>query len=209
MKKQKNNKTKQLAKTEPSQRKQLVSDEVIIEELMKLTTQHVKENVIKNSLAEFKNIEPGVTKFEIKPTDQLFQLMTLQEFENGGLIIHGFSQPFRTLVINLSLNLQKEFNCNTQIEKATAHLVAQNYVRTLEIQRLIYMLTDRESFTDMNTQRLAILEKSYDRACKQYVLTLQTLKSIKQPPINVIVKAVTANVAGQQVINQETNVIPI
>ncbi|MEN8253722.1 MAG: hypothetical protein ABFQ62_05105 [Patescibacteria group bacterium] len=162
-----------------------------------------KENIVKVGTKQIKKINKGEETSGLTAKDPAFQMMTLYEFENCNLLTHGFSDAYKVLATDMSRQLQQEYDCKTQSEKATAHLTAQNYVRTLELQREVSFILQSDSFSDLRLKRLSILEKAYDRANKQYLLSVQTLKSLKQPPINMTVKAQTANVANQQLIKQD------
>ncbi len=52
----------------------------------------------------------------------------------------------------------------------------------------------------MDIKYLSVLSKELDRANRQYISALQTLYSLKQPPLSVSLKTDTAYLANQQVI---------
>lgn len=144
-----------------------------------------------------------INKTNLQPEDVAFKLLTLYEFKNSILSTLNFSEQYRTLVADLSERLQTEHECKTASERSLAHLSAQNYVRTLELQRLIYLEISRSYYNELTTRRLAVLEKAYDRANQQYILTLQALKTAKMPPMNF--KLITQNAMfgqNQQVVNE-------
>jgi len=71
------------------------------------------------------------------PESNLFKSMTLFEFDNGALLTTTIPNQYKTFGIDLMNKLQKDFDCQISSEKATAELVAVNFIRTLEIQRRI------------------------------------------------------------------------
>ncbi len=164
-----------------------------------------RDNITKSGIKQYvqKQTDPDS---KLSSSDPAYQMMSLFEFDNSLLIAGSFKEDFRVIITDLSAKFQAEYDCKTTSERATAHLVAQNYVRTLQIQRYIYMLLDRDSFTDLSTQRLGILEKAYDRANRQYLLSLQALQAFKLPPINVKLFAQNAMVGQyQQVVNKSAD----
>lgn len=113
-------------------------------------------------------------------------------------------EKYRAFCIDLSRSLQKEYQCEMPSEKATAELVAVNFIRTLEIQNKINSYLGRGEITDMGVRYVAVLSKELDRANRHYLSSLQTLKMIKQPAIEVNIKTQTA-VVGQNQIVQSNN----
>jgi hypothetical protein len=164
-----------------------------------------KDEIIKSGVEHVDGLENG-KGFELKPSDPAYQMMIIYELDHGWLLSHGFTDKLKPLSISLSKELQIEYECKTPSEKATAHLVAQSFVRMLELQRYIKLQLDRESFTDMSTARLITLEKSLEKASRQYQQHLLLLRSMNQPAINVTVKAVTANIANQQIVHEVQNI---
>lgn len=144
-----------------------------------------------------KENNPEVIKF-------VNRALSLFEFNNGVLMISAVSEEYRTFCIEFSRNLQKEYHCETPSEKATTELVAVNFVRTLEIQRKINGYLSMGETTEMGIKYFAVLSKELDRANRHYLNVLQTLKMLKQPVLEVIIKTQTA-VVGQNQIIQANN----
>lgn len=134
----------------------------------------------------------------------LYKTMTLFEFDNGSLMLNSVPDMYRTFLIDFSRNLQKEYDCKTPSEKATAELVAINFIRTLAIQFRISARLDRGEIGDIGVQYLNMLSKELDRANRHYLNALQTLKMIKQPMLEVNIRTQTA-VVGQNQIVQSNN----
>jgi hypothetical protein len=173
--------------------------------LLKMATNcnpYQRKNIVASGFKQYEERLKS-NKGEVGQKDPAYQMLTLYEFDHALLLAGGFQESLRTLATDLSAKFQKEYNCETPSEKATAHLVAQNYVRTFELQRHINVELNRDYYTDMTIRRLAILEKSYDRANRQYLLSIQELRTAKLPPLNV--KLVTQNAMFgqyQQVVNK-------
>lgn len=133
----------------------------------------------------------------------LYKALTLFEFDKGILMAAAIPQRYRAFCIDFSRNLQKEYQCETPSEKATAEVVAINFVRTLEIQCRINWRLEAGEFADIGVKYLAVLSKELDRANRHYLNSLQTLKMIKQPMLEVNIKTQTAVVGHNQIVQSK------
>lgn len=138
------------------------------------------------------------------PDSFTFKALTLYEFDNGILLTSVVSEQYKTLAIDMSRNLQKEFSCQSSAEKALAEIVTVNYVRTLDIQRRINSYLEKGSVTDTGVRFLDVMSKELDRANRHYIQAVEALKAFKQPPVNVKINANTA-VVGQNQLIQAVN----
>ena len=157
--------------------------------------------VLKQAQHDLDNIED---KQNMTAKSSLYKVLTLYEFDKGILATSAIPEKYRTFCIDFSRNLQKEYKCESSSEKATAELVAVNFIRTLEIQNKINSYLGLGNITDMGVKYLAVLSKELDRANRHYLNTLQTLKMIKLPTLEVNIRTQTA-VVGQNQIVQSNN----
>lgn len=134
----------------------------------------------------------------------LYKALTLFEFDKGILMSSAIPERYISFCIDFFRKLQKEYQCEAPSEKATAELVAINFVRTLEIQSKINAYLGKDEFSDMGVRYLAVLSKELDKANRHYLNSLQTLKMFKQPPLEVNIKTQTA-IVGQNQIVQSNN----
>lgn len=140
----------------------------------------------------------------LDPESNLFKAVTLFEFENGALITEAVSERYKTFVISLSRQFQKEFNCKTASEKAIVELAVVSYIRTIEIQRMMKNYLDQNSSSGIGVQFFATLSKELDRANRHFLTAVQALRMTKQQTMHVNVKTQTA-VIGQNQIVQSNN----
>ena len=143
-------------------------------------------------------LEKGLT-----PDTELFKALTMREFDEGMLVSLGFPEHNRTFCIDLSHKLQKEYEAKGSSERATAHLAAQSYTRIIELQRKINSYLEKGEITDMGVRYLGVLSKEMDRAQRHYYSAIQTLQAMKQPQINLTVKANQANFAQNMAVQQK------
>lgn len=164
------------------------------------------ENVLREADKEFNSGVNG--NVEVSKDSTLFKAMTLVEFENGTLMYTVVPEQYRTFAIDMMRQLQKEYNCTLPSEKATTELITLSFVRILELQRRINgYINDSMSKTDISY--FAVLSKELDRANRQYLSALHTLRMLKQPSLNVNIKTNTAIVGQNQIIQENQNVKPI
>jgi len=148
-------------------------------------------------------------KKEFEGTTNIYKAFTLKEFENGVLLSEALKEEYKTFAIDLSRNIQKEYNCSTASQKATAELIACSYSRILQTTMMITRYLDKGSVSDSGIRYLAVMSKELDRAQRHYTTALQTLFMLKQPPLSVTIKAETANIANNQLIQQNHAIKPI
>ena len=156
--------------------------------------------ILKDARKEIEtSYEIGTSK-SVSGESTLYKAMTLYEFDKGVLMATAIPERYRAFSIDFSRNLQKEYQCENPSEKATAELVAINFVRTLDIQTRINGYLGRGEITDMGVRYLAVLSKELDKANRHYLNSLQTLKMIKLPAFEVNIKTQTAIVGQNQLI---------
>lgn len=160
--------------------------------------------VLKEADNELSKVKEGINQ-SVGVESNVFKSMTLLEFDNGTLLATVVAVQYRTFGIDLMRNLQKEYNCQTPSEKATAELTALNYIRTLEIQNRINRYLAIGTLTDTGVRYLAIMSKELDRANRHYLTAVQVLKNMKQLPFQLTLKTNTAVIGQNQIVQSNTN----
>lgn len=150
----------------------------------------------------------GVDPKGYMPNSAVYKALTLHEFDHGVLLIEGFKDELKTFVVDLSKQIQREYGCSTASQRATAELAASSYARTLQSQMMITRYLSKGEFTDLGVLYMKFLSKELDRANRHYITAIQTLVSLKQPSMNITVKTNTANIAQQQLVQENINVNP-
>jgi len=113
----------------------------------------------------------------------------------------------RSLVITVARQIEKEYNCKTASEKVLIQLIAGTYGKIIGYSSVMNSNIYELSISNEKNGYLAILSKELDRAHRQLITALSTLRQIKNPPIEFNVKAKTAFVAQNQQINAINNPI--
>lgn len=161
------------------------------------------DTVLKEADKELTNKKNG--GLAITPESNVFKAMTLLEFDNGMLMATAIPEQYKTFGVDMMKRLQKEFNCQTVSEKATAELATVNYIRTLEAQNRITKYVALGTITENGVKFLAIMSNELDRANRHYLTAIQFLKSMKQPQLGVNIMANTAVIGQNQMVQTNNN----
>lgn len=140
-----------------------------------------------------------------KTTEIIAKALMVYGLETHYPIVETVNQSYRPLAIEFSRQLIKEFDCKTPSEKALAQIVVNAYLRVIDSSRRYNnCLAAAEYLSDERTRYLAVVSKHLDRANRQFITALTTLKQIKTPSLEINVKTKTAFVAQ----NQQLNISP-
>lgn len=139
------------------------------------------------------------------PETNTYKALTLLDFEKGFLLMSVIPERFRIFALEFSRNLQAEYKCKTQGEKSLAGVVSLNYVRILGIQDRINSYLEKGVLTDVGVKFLAIMSKELDKAQRHYISSLQLLRMLKIPPLQMSIKTNTAVVGQNQLVQANTN----
>lgn len=142
----------------------------------------------------------NIKTYDAKTNDPIFKAMTLKEFDNGAIFSMSIPDHQKTFGIDLMRKIQSEYECITASEKATAELASINFLQVLEIQRKMKNYLEIGSITGNGVQYLAVLSKELDRANRHYFTAVQTLKMLKQPPMQLNIKTNTTIVGQNQIV---------
>ena len=112
---------------------------------------------------------------------------------------------YRPLVIEVARQIEKEYDCKTPSEKVLTEIVAGAYVKIIEFSKRFNDCTNIEFLSNEKNGYYTMLSKEVDKAHRQLIMALTTLKQIKNPPVEFNVKAKTAFLAQNQQINAVNN----
>jgi hypothetical protein len=123
-------------------------------------------------------------------------------------IVRAVNDEYRPLALQLSREFNKEFNCQNPSEKALADLIVSSYIRMIEFSDKISRVYGEEAISMTKVGYYNFCSKEIDRAQRQFITALTTLKQIKSPALNINIKADTAFLADKQLnINNTKNEI--
>lgn len=130
-------------------------------------------------------------------------LMALETESHFG-IVGSFDEDYRPLAKELSNQIIKEYQCETHAEKILAEIAVQDFIRTIDnSKRFNNCINGGGYISEDRTKYLAMLSKQIDRAHRQFLTALLTLKQMKTPMIEMNIKTKNAFISQNQQINVE------
>jgi len=139
-----------------------------------------------------------------KYKDKTLGLLVALETDTHVGLMETFNSQYRGLAKELTKEVIKDYSCSTSLEKVLAESVVNAYIRILDTSRRFNNSAEvGEYITDNRTKYLAMLSKQIDRANRQFLSALMTLKQIKAPTIEMNIKTTNTFVAQNQQINAE------
>lgn len=169
-----------------------------------LSHKYSPEQTLKEATDRYKSLK-SKENYKNLDDDPIVRVLAMRELDNGALMSLTVSKESSTLSIDLMRKIQTEYGCNTPSEKVVAELASSSFVRALDIQKMIRVYLDKGEITGIGVQYLGVLSKDLDRAHNQYLTAVQTLKSFRQPPLQVNIKTKTAVIGNNQLV--QTNEI--
>ncbi|MCL4353434.1 MAG: hypothetical protein M1484_04045 [Patescibacteria group bacterium] len=149
--------------------------------------------------------EIGQKAGPLKPESNFYKALTVFEFDRGLLLGNSVSDLFRTFALDYFQKLRAEFDCKTPSENALAEIAAINLVRAMQTQQRINSILSREEgLSKIDIRFLEVLGQELDRANRHFLASMQALKTMRQPTMQVNIKTETA-VVGQNQIVQANN----
>ena len=137
-----------------------------------------------------------------KTTEIIAKALMVYGLETHYPLVETVNPSYRPLAIEFSRQLIKEFDCKTPSEKALAQIVVNAYLRVIDASRRHNNCLEAAQYlSDERTKYLAVASKQLDRANRQFITALTTLKQIKTPSFEINVKTKAAFVAQNQQLN--------
>lgn len=134
-------------------------------------------------------------------TDKSMLLLRIFENESHVALMESFSENYRMFSKEMADDLIKEFNCIKEYEKALAKLMTNAYIRVLDNSRRLNNELESREITPNKNVYIANLSKQVDRANRQFISALMTLKQLKVPQIEMNIKTNTAFISNNQQVN--------
>jgi hypothetical protein len=116
-------------------------------------------------------------------------------------ITETVAKRYGPLVIEFGHQLIKEYDCKTPSEKALAQVAVGAYGRILDYSTKLAGSLMQDWFIEERLHFFSILSKEIDRAERQFITALVTLRQIKTPSLEINVKTKNAFVAQNQQLN--------
>ncbi|OHA72699.1 MAG: hypothetical protein A3A27_02425 [Candidatus Wildermuthbacteria bacterium RIFCSPLOWO2_01_FULL_47_18] len=133
---------------------------------------------------------------------QVMSVMYGFEADTHVALMEGFPERLRGSAREICTQFIRDFDCKTDADKILAESAAIAFMRYLDSSRRLNGCMDIvEYISDERTRYLGYLSKQMDRAHRQYLSALMTLKQLKAPAIEMNIKTKNTFVAQNQQIN--------
>ncbi len=158
---------------------------------------------LKELALQMTDITPG-EKASDEVTKNLQAVSRAYSLESGHMLMESVEIEYHQLALQMKIDLEKEFNCKTPSEQALTDQVVISYIRKLTFSRHLEEHKAQRVLSHERNGYLNFISKEVDRAHRQFLSALETLKAIKQPPFKVNVKTQNAFIAENQQFNQHS-----
>jgi hypothetical protein len=145
------------------------------------------------------------TLTEEEEKDHLIKILYLFGLDTQVPLWESVGNELGPLAVDFSKGLVREYDCKTPSEKALAQIVANAYVRVMEYSHTMEQCRNIKEANDQVSRHYSVMSKELDRANRQFITALTTLKQMKAPSIEINVTAKTAFVAENQQFNVNKN----
>lgn len=112
---------------------------------------------------------------------------------------------YAALLLSMTRQIENDFECKTTAEKALAENIALAHVKVIDHSRQLHEALGQmgRSSTSIRSQEVEALSRQVDRANRQFLTGLTTLRQLKYPALQVNVISRNAFVAQNQQVNAE------
>lgn len=154
-----------------------------------------------NILSKFTHGNPAQKK---EAKEELYtkgrEIMLMLEVDTHWNLAEAFNDQYRGMVVELTSQIIKEYDCITHAEKMLAEIIANAYTRVLDASRRLNNDLGKPGteISENKTKYLLMLSKLHDRANREFLNALIALKQLKAPTIEMNIKANTAFIAQNQ-----------
>lgn len=131
--------------------------------------------------------------------EKISELSLAFSSETGYMLMKAVNEEHRGLALQMKRDLQEEFACKTVSEKMLVDLMVNAYIKKLRYSDK--MEHNQQYIGHKYDSYRGYLSKEIDRAYRQFLSALETLKFMKQPAMKVNIKTNTAFVGENQQFN--------
>lgn len=139
-------------------------------------------------------------------------MLLLRIFENEShvALMESVDENYRMMGKEMSDEMMQEFDCKNEAERSLVKLMVNAYIRVLDNSRRLNNELNGQNITPNRNIYIANLSKQVDRANRQYISALLTLKQIKSPNVEMNIKTNNAFISNNQQINvnKDENIKP-
>jgi len=121
--------------------------------------------------------------------------------ESGCALMESIEPSYRGFALQLRKSLQQEFDCKNPSEIALVDQVVNSHIRKITYSKLLESHNEPKWLSHEKVALLNFYSREIDRAHRQFISAIETLRFIKQPSIKVNVKTNNAFIGENQQFN--------
>ena len=126
------------------------------------------------------------------------------------VLAQSIDERHRSFAVELCRRLEKEYSCDEASEKMLVETMVSAFVRVLEYSnQLNRNSVGGNPITNERNGLYSFFSKEIDRANRQYLQALTTLRQFKAPKLEVNIRTKNAFIAGNQQINANPEACPV
>ncbi len=148
------------------------------------------------------------TKSETKRKDELMnKLGMIHGLQNGIWVANVSYEKYNSSLFKMREDVVKTYSCNTPMELMLADRIVASYWRSMRCDSMLNRLIEKEdggyTYNDQTMRIIRELGKNLESANRLLNMNMILLKEMKQPKLDVRVKANTAFIAQNQQVNAD------
>jgi hypothetical protein len=181
-----------------------------------LTLEHAKEIVMRSTLTSIdssaslkelaeKQFPEMFTSGDLMPSAEMSKnidnVSLSLSLETGHILAESVSSRYRGFALAFKKDLEKEFDCKSASERAIVDQAVNAHIRKLTYSKLMEGHNEPDWLSKEKVAFLNFYSKEVDRAHRQFLSAIETLRFMKQPIMKVNIKTNTAFVGEKQQFN--------
>lgn len=131
----------------------------------------------------------------------LMSVSRAYSLESGHALMESTEEQYGPLALQMKTELEREFGCKTPSERALTDQIVISYIRKLSFSRFLEEKKEQRIMSTEKVGYLNFISKEIDRAHRQFLSALETLRVMRQPTLKVNVRAQNAFVGENQQFN--------
>jgi hypothetical protein len=116
-------------------------------------------------------------------------------------LMESFNYRLYPWVMEFASKTIEEYNCTTELEKAVATMAVNAHIRAIDNSKRLNEHLEMGGTGRDGSRYLEVLSKQTDRATRQFLSAVITLKQLKAPTVDMDIKINTAFVSQNQQVN--------
>ncbi|MDF2378724.1 MAG: hypothetical protein P1V18_00680 [Candidatus Gracilibacteria bacterium] len=134
-------------------------------------------------------------------SEKLRKFSLMDSIKSKSLLIESISVDHRSFALEMCRELEEEYSASSPSVITCIQNIVLNYIRVMNITHKLNNELDKTSYSDLSCKYSDTLSRELDRAQRHYQSSLQLLKQLKAPEMNIQINAQNAIVGHNQQLN--------